>query len=170
MVIVKWILIGVAVLVVGGALLLTFGLYRLSKNQPATSEVPLGVENGQLKPCPESPNCVSTQAAEDDAEHYVEPIPFAGTREDIMGRLARWITEHPRAELVKREDAYLRAVFASKLFGFKDDVELYVPDGASVIHLRSASRVGRSDMGVNRKRYEEIRRVIGEFEQDIRSE
>ncbi len=160
MVIIKWILILVAAIVVGGALVLTFGLYRLSKNQPSTEEVSLGMQEGKLTPCPQTPNCVSTQADPSDEPHYVEPIPWHGSRDDLLGRLAKWIAEQPRAKLVTRRDNYLRAVFASQLFKFKDDVEVYVPEGEGVVHIRSAARVGQSDMGVNRKRYQTLRSII----------
>jgi uncharacterized protein (DUF1499 family) len=165
MVVVKWILIVVAVLAAGGGLVLTIGLYRLSRNQPGTDEITLGVSNGRLSPCPRTPNCVSTQADPADKTHYAEPIPWNGSREELLGRLARWITEQPRAEVVSRREEYLRAVFASGLFGFKDDVEVYVPEEQSAVHFRSAARVGQSDMGVNRKRYRQFRDFIEQLEE-----
>ena len=158
--VVKWILIVLAAIIVGGGLFITFGLYRISQRQPETSEIPLGLKDGRLSACPETPNCVATQADPEDETHYVEPIPFSGSGENLLGYLAEWISRQPRAEVVTRRDGYLRAVFSSRLFGFKDDVEVYVPEGRSVVHLRSASRVGKSDMGVNKARYQAIRDVI----------
>ncbi|MEO1134470.1 MAG: DUF1499 domain-containing protein, partial [Cyanobacteria bacterium J06639_1] len=62
-----------------------------------------------------------------------------------------------QTKVVERGDRYLYAEFTSKLMGFVDDVEFYADEAASVIHVRSASRLGKSDLGVNRKRIEAIR-------------
>jgi uncharacterized protein (DUF1499 family) len=160
MTVIHWSILVLALIIVGGALFVTFGLYRLSRTQPETSEVPLGETEGKLRPCPDTPNCVSTQADPHDETHYAEPIPYRGSRDDVLGRLAVWIEDQPGAQVVTRRNEYLRAVFASKLFGFKDDVEVYAPEDEKVLHLRSASRVGRGDMGVNRRRYQAIRDLV----------
>ena len=162
MVIVKWIFTVLGLLLIAGLLFVTFGLYRLSRKQPNTEEMVLGVKEGMLRPCPRTPNCVSTQADPADAEHYVEPIPLFESKETVLDRLADYIEDLPRAQVVEREDGYLHAVFASRLFGFMDDVELYVPEGEGVVHFRSASRVGVGDMGVNRGRYQMLRQVLEE--------
>ncbi len=159
---IKWILITLAGLLVVGALFVIISLYWLSKNQPATAEVNIGVQDGQLVPCPETPNCVSTQADPQDETHYAEPVPFSGQPEELLTFLEDWISEQPRAEVQSRNENYLHAVFASKTFGFKDDLELFIPDGSKLVHIRSAARVGRSDMGVNRARYQTIRDLLSE--------
>ncbi len=158
--IVKWVLIVLGGLVVSGGLFLTVSLFVASRQQPSTEEVDLGVEDGRLSPCPETPNCVRTQADPADETHYAEPIPYEGSTEQVLERLTDWIRQQPRAEAVRTEGRYLRAVFTSRVFGFHDDLELYLPKGESVVHLRSASRVGHSDMGVNRDRYRAIRDVV----------
>lgn len=160
MIILKWILITIAGLLVVGALFVAISLVWLSKNQPSTAEVNIGVESGHFAPCPETPNCVSTQADPQDAPHYVEPIPFSGEREQLLAYLADWIRTQERAEVISRSDNYLHAVFASRTFGFKDDLEIFIPDGSKHVHIRSAARVGRSDMGVNRARYETVRDLL----------
>lgn len=162
MTIVKWALILVGDLVVGGGLFLTVSLFVVSRQQPPTEEVDLGVENGEFRPCPETPNCVSTHAEPTNETHYVEPIPYEGSAEQVLERLRQWIRRQPRAEAVLSEGRYLRAVVTSRVFGFQDDLELYLPQGESVVHLRSASRVGQGDMGVNRERYRAIRAVVQE--------
>ncbi len=118
----------------------------------------LGVTEGRLSPCPDRPNCVSSQAP--DPDHYVEPLSYEGSREEARQRLKQVITDLPRAVITAESPAespdYIRAEFTSALFRFVDDVEFYFPE-EPVIHVRSASRLGYSDLGVNRQRVETIR-------------
>lgn len=109
-----------------------------------------------LAPCPDSPNCVSSQAT--DAAHRVEPLAFNGGAEQALARLRRVIEGFPRARIVREEGPRLRAEFTSLVFRFVDDADLHLDATARVIHVRSASRVGRYDFGVNRRRVEAIRR------------
>ena len=159
---IKWILITLAGLLVVGALFVIISLYWLSKNQPATAEVNIGVQDGELVPCPETPNCISTQANPQDETHYAEPLSLSGSREALLDFLEKWIQQQERADVIIRRKNYLHAVFASKTFGFKDDLEVFIPDSSKLVHIRSAARVGRSDMGVNRARYETIRDLLSE--------
>ena len=112
-----------------------------------------------LAPCPDRPNCVSS-LAEDDA-HRVEPLPLEGTPEDAISRLREIIEAMPRTTVDEVGPTYLKARFRSRLFGFVDDVEMAVDSDARLIHVRSASRLGYSDHGVNRKRVEAIRARYG---------
>ena len=110
---------------------------------------------GILPPCPGSPNCVSSQAM--DARRRVEPIRFTGDGASAWYRLRRVIVGMKRARIAEETDGYLRAEFRSAVFGFVDDVEFLLdPDGRR-IDVRSASRTGKYDFGVNRRRVEEIR-------------
>ncbi|WP_350431874.1 DUF1499 domain-containing protein [Shewanella sp. H8] len=126
-----------------------------------TGTVPtLGVSNDKLTPCPESPNCVNSQQSAADEEHYIEPIEFVGTRQQAQVRLLHILKAAERANIVVVEDNYIRVEFTSQIMRFVDDVEFYFPATASdkiTIHVRSASRIGRSDFGVNRERIEKIR-------------
>ena len=115
----------------------------------------LGVRDGRLAPCPAKPNCVSSQA--DDEGHRIGSLGFNGDPAAALQRLADVIAAQPGATLVTRRGEYLHAEFASALMGFVDDFEAHVGPGAHVIELRSASRLGTSDFGVNRKRVESIR-------------
>ena len=124
--------------------------------RPAT----LGVRDGRLAPCPSSPNCVSSRA-EDDV-HRVAPFTFTGTAGAAIGRLAGIVRSLPRASVVAASETYLHAEFRSAVFRFVDDAEFYADESAGVIQVRSASRVGSSDLGVNRKRIEGIRARWGE--------
>jgi len=108
-----------------------------------------------LAPCPSSPNCVSSLAT--DASHHVDPIPFTGNPAEAMRRLRAVIEAMPRTRIVSASDTALRAEFTSRLFRFVDDVDCIVDPAASAIQIRSASRVGYSDLGANRKRVEAIR-------------
>ena len=118
-------------------------------------------EEDRLAPCPGKPNCVSSQAA--DSAHRVAPLPFRGAADAAMRRLRAVIEAMPRARIVGATDQRLRAEFRSRLFGFVDDLDALADAAAGVIHLRSASRIGYSDLGVNRKRVETIRAA---FERD----
>lgn len=111
----------------------------------------------QLAPCPESPNCVNSQAPASDAVHMIAPLTYTGAANAAKARLREVIASMPRTKIVADDGSYLRAEFTSLIFRFVDDVEFLIDDATKTIHFRSASRVGRGDMGVNRKRMEEIR-------------
>ena len=115
----------------------------------------LGVIGGRLSPCRRTPNCVSSQADPADKEHYIAPIPFKG---DAIAAVREAVESMPRARIISADSHYLYAEFRSALLGYVDDVEFHY-DG-SVIHVRSASRLGRRDFGVNRARVEELRKRI----------
>jgi uncharacterized protein (DUF1499 family) len=115
----------------------------------------LGVRDGKLAPCPSSPNCVSSQSS--DKEHAVEPLRYSTTLQEAKARLETIIQGMPRTEIVTETGNYLHAEFTSLIFRFVDDVEFFLDDAAKLIHVRSASRLGKSDLGVNRKRIEAIR-------------
>jgi len=118
----------------------------------------LGVNNGQLVPCPKTPNCVSSQASAQT--HFIAPIYVHGTPLDAQVRLLQVLNALPRTKIVVAQDDYIRAEFTSKIFRFIDDVEFYFPSTKSektAIHVRSASRIGYSDLGANHARIEQIR-------------
>ena len=121
---------------------------------PAARRCPagLGLRDGRLAACPTNPNCVSTQAPPGRAR--VEPLGYTGTRDDARARLLALIAADPLARLVTAEREYIHAEW--RAFVFVDDVEFYLPADEPVVHLRSASRLGRSDLGANRRRYRAI--------------
>ena len=110
----------------------------------------LGVKDGKLKACPGTPNCVNSQS--EDPQSKIEPLPAISIAE-IKGV----VEGMEKTTIVEETDNYLYAEFQSKLMGYVDDVEFYVDSVANVTHVRSASRLGKSDLGVNRKRVEQIR-------------
>ena len=112
----------------------------------------IGVQNGRLTPCPESPNCVSS--FESDAEHGIQPFQAS------LRQVEQVLLGLDEANIVESSDGYLYAEFTSRLMRYVDDVEFLEDSTAGVIHVRSASRLGYSDLGVNRKRIENIRGLL----------
>jgi uncharacterized protein (DUF1499 family) len=113
-------------------------------------------KNGHFAPCPGSPNCVSTEARDDI--HTIAPISYSTDMENAKAKLIGVIRSMPRSKIVSERINYISAEFTSAIFRFVDDVEFFIDDDSKTIQFRSASRVGYSDMGVNRKRMEEIRK------------
>lgn len=120
----------------------------------------LGVADGRLAPPKRSPNNVSSQADRADREHYIAPIAFKGTVAAAMAAARRAVGAMERATIMREERGYLYAEFRSRLLGYVDDVELLYDEQAGVFHVRSASRLGRRDFGVNRARVEKLRSLI----------
>lgn len=118
----------------------------------------LGVQSGKLAPCPKTPNCVSSQSQ--DPQHRIEPLSYNSTPTEAMAKLKIVIENQERTKIITETENYLYAEFTSALMGFVDDVEFLLDDSNKVIHIRSASRLGKSDLGVNRKRIETIRATM----------
>jgi len=123
---------------------------------PTNQNMKPGVADGELSPCPKSPNCVSSLS--EDQSHYVEPLTYEVSQEEAREKLISVINSMKRSKILTAEMNYIHATFKSALFGFVDDVEFSFDDQRKVIDVRSASRTGYSDLGVNRKRVEEIRK------------
>ncbi len=123
----------------------------------------LGVHDARLAPPKRTPNNVNSQIDKNaDAEHYIEPLRFTGDARREWAALRQVIDGMPRVKVVKSEPNYLYAEFTSKLMGYVDDTEFYLDEKAGVIQVRSASRLGRSDFGVNRGRIEAIRAKLAQ--------
>ena len=112
-----------------------------------------------LGSCPSSPNCVSTQA-QDDEGHAIAPISYRKPRAEAKEALKEVIRSLPRMRLVEEDETYLHYEATSLLLRFVDDVEFLLDDQAKIIHFRSASRTGYGDLGVNRKRMEQVRALV----------
>jgi len=122
----------------------------------------LGVKEGRLAPAKPTPNCVSSQADPSDAEHYIAPIPFKGAAADAIAAARKAVEGMPGARVIRHEGAYLYAEYRTQIMRFVDDVEFFFDEKAGLLHVRSASRLGRRDFGVNRARVEAIRaRIAG---------
>ncbi len=118
-------------------------------------ETPGDLTMAKITSCPSKPNCVSSTAQ--DKAHSVAPIAFEGRADVAMARLKVVVASLPRTKLVSETADYLHYEVRTRFMGFVDDVEFGINEDKSVIEVRSASRVGYSDMGVNRKRVEAIR-------------
>lgn len=125
----------------------------------------LGVRDNKLAACPNTPNCVSSQSS--DAVHQIEPLTYSSTPEKALTNLKQVIQSLPRTKIITETQNYLYAEFTSAIMGFVDDVEFYLDEQAKVVHVRSASRLGKSDLGVNRKRIEAIRAKLQETESRV---
>jgi uncharacterized protein (DUF1499 family) len=119
----------------------------------------IGVRGGRLAPCKTSPNCVTSY----DHEGYsaIAPLKIDGDVATAMAKLKTAVGTLPRVTVVDANGGYLYVTQRSKLMGYVDDVEFLFDPGAGVVHVRSASRLGHSDMGVNRDRIERLRAALG---------
>jgi uncharacterized protein (DUF1499 family) len=122
-------------------------MFKFSGTRPSN----LGVEAGRLKACPASPNCVCS--SDSDKEHGIAAIAYG--QPDAMTKLKGIINGMERTAIIVESEDYLHVEFTTKLMGYVDDVEFYINGG--VIQVRSASRLGKSDLGLNRQRIEVIR-------------
>jgi uncharacterized protein (DUF1499 family) len=144
--------IAVIAIVIGFAFLLWSN--NIFAGSPPTN---IGVNNGRLAACPASPNCVSSGIPASDSQHAIAPLPLSGNPTTVMAKLKQVIQAMPRTNIIKETNNYLYVEFSSSLMRFVDDVEFYLDDNSKTIQVRSASRLGESDLGVNRQRIEEIR-------------
>ena len=120
----------------------------------------LGVRDNRLSACPSSPNCVSSQAS--DEEHRIAPLLFHGDPDSAFARLKQLLAKHNDTAVIDESPGYLRVELRTTLF--VDDGEFLLDRKGKVIHVRSASRLGYSDLGKNRSRMEEIRREFSPVE------
>lgn len=147
-------LIMIVPMVVIGLLLLVSGYFALQGYISRNANAP-GLSGGVLTPCGPKPNAVCSEAGADKS-HAIEPIVSSGLE---ISALVSGIES--MGGKVRQVDAnYLAAEFKSSVFGFVDDLELRKDSSEGVFHIRSASRVGYSDMGVNRKRVEQLRGLL----------
>lgn len=120
----------------------------------------LGLHDGKLAACKRTPNCVSSQADPADAVHYVPPIPFSGNSQEAIAEARATVEGMDRVRVIREMPGYLYVEFRSRLMRFVDDLEFVFDENAQLLHVRSASRLGRRDFGVNRARVEAIRSTL----------
>ena len=121
----------------------------ISRSKPS-----VGIVAGRLRPCSAKPNCVCSE--DEDMRSYVEPLVIIESPQSDWEKAKRVIREMG-GKIVREEDCYLWATFSTRIFRFIDDMELRLDEENKVIHVRSSSRVGYSDMGANRRRVEDLR-------------
>ena len=116
----------------------------------------------KVSPCPDSPNCVSSLST--DTAHFIEPLHYASSLADARQKVINILQNMKRVRLTEIEPDYVHAEFRSLIFQFVDDVEFYFPPEKPIIHVKSASRSGYYDFGVNRRRVERLRAAFGQTE------
>lgn len=136
--------------------------YKFPGSRPTT----LGARDGKLSRCPDGKNnCVCSQYRYSETfmgKDYVQPLTYAGEAGDAMTRVIAVLMQQPNCTIVTNTPHYIHAEFESPTLGFVDDVEFQLSPQERVIHLRSASRLGLSDFGVNRNRVRELREAFDE--------
>ena len=120
----------------------------------------LGIVDAQLTPCPSSPNCVSSDTI--SAEQKVMPFELTMPPTKAWDLLVEHVSQLPRTELVRQEPRYLYVECRSQFFGFVDDLEFHMRPEKKLVAIRSASRTGYYDFGVNRARIEKLRITLQE--------
>jgi uncharacterized protein (DUF1499 family) len=134
----------------------SLALVLLLSGCSGTPPTDIGVRQGHLTDCPSSPNCVSSQAL--DSAHKIAPLALTGDLASSRSRLLALLASQPRVTVVSEENNYIHAEFTSSLLRFVDDVEFLL--GPQAIEVRSASRLGYSDLGANRARVEQLREQL----------
>ncbi|MHB8742507.1 MAG: DUF1499 domain-containing protein [Sulfuricaulis sp.] len=129
--------------------LLFVGLSIHSRNRPE-----LGLLDGRLRRCPSTPNCVCSE--DQGKPSYIKPLSIKDNSQRSWEKIKRAIRDMG-GNIDTDRDGYLRATFTTRIFRFKDDLELRMDEQNRIIQVRSASRVGRSDLGTNRRRVENLR-------------
>ncbi len=122
------------------------------------AQVTLADGPDKSSPCPDSPNCVSSQSA--DEARFIEPLHYSGSPADARQKLIAILEGMNRVRLAKVETDYIHAEFRSSVFRFVDDVKFWFPPDKPLIHVKSASRKGYYDFGANRRRVERLREAI----------
>lgn len=114
--------------------------------------------NGKLPDCPEGPTCVSSQA--ERPEQKVDPIQYKGSPEEAKLRLRLAVESMPGTRIFQDDRVFMHVEFQSLVFGFMHDLEFLIDDTRKLIHVRSASRIGITDFGSNRRQVERIRNLF----------
>ena len=136
------------------AILLYFSFLNFTGGPPEN----LGVHKGKLKDVPASPNCVSSFANTQDSVHYIEPLEVKSPED--LSKIKEIVLSSPLNKLITEKENYLYFESRTMFFRFTDDLEIYIDTESKLIHFRSASRVGHSDFGCNRKRVEAIKKDL----------
>lgn len=158
----KWFLVLILVLVILAILAGQLGMFK------GVAPNDLGVAEGRLKLPADTPNSVSSQADlyPNHPQHSyarIEPLPSVGDSKSTLERIKAIIESMPGSEVITYQEHYLYVQFTTRVMKFVDDAEFWFDPQSNVVQVRSASRLGKSDLGVNRKRIESIRRQLKEI-------
>ncbi len=135
-------------------LLITMFLFACSGQRPLN----LGVQDNKLPACPKSPNCISSDA--DNESQRILPFQIKGASSEMWHLIKKSLLMLPRTKIITESPDYIHAECSSAIFGFVDDLELHLRPSNAIIAIRSASRLGYSDFGVNRKRIKTLRTML----------
>ncbi len=158
----KWFLVLILILVILAILAGQLGMFK------GVAPNDLGVAEGRLKLPADTPNSVSSQADlyPNHPQHSyarIEPLPLVGDSKSTLERIKAIIESMPGSEVITYQEHYLYVQFTTRVMKFVDDAEFWFDPQSNVVQVRSASRLGKSDLGVNRKRIEWIRRQLKEI-------
>lgn len=151
------------VFLLGGTILFSGQTKLLAGTKPNN----LGMATGQLLACPATPNCVNSRSL--DAEHRITPLTYTSSAEDAFNTLKTVVQSFKQSAIAQETDNYLYTEFTIPIVGFVDDVEFLLDKDTQLIHVRSASRLGESDLGVNRKRIETIRAKFNQLQTEVKA-
>ena len=136
-------------------------IYAASKSTNPAPLGSIGIDGDNLfRPCPDSPNCISTQANPTNETHFIKPLTYHTSRQKAIEIIHHVITDMPRTKIITLSSNYIHIEFTTTLWRFVDDVEFYFPADQKVIHFTSRSRIGYSDLGLNRKRSLKIAKLF----------
>ena len=143
------------IFIIGTVLLIaSMPLLSCSGKRPSN----LGISDSRLAPCPASPNCLSSD--DSDSAHKISPFQLMKPATEVWQTVRKLVSEMPRTRIVNETSDYLHAECRSGVFGFVDDLELHLRPSEGIIAVRSASRLGYSDFGVNQRRIETLRAAL----------
>ena len=142
--------------------LLAAGALHLAARHSRTAPPTYGLADGLLRPCPSTPNCVGSEQGTSRAEQRISPLRLDGRSPEMAWAGLQRVVRAEDGELAVVTSDYLVATFRTPVFGFIDDFEARLEQNTGLIHLRSASRFGRSDFGANRKRVARIAALFDE--------
>ena len=142
-------------------ILILFGALRAAVGLASSATVshPPEARAGKLRlaDCPDKPNCQGSESSR--KQQQVAPFQHTGDTSAVMLNLAEMLDEQPGVAIISRTDNYLHATFTTRIMGYIDDVEFLLDELPGHIQVRSASRLGRSDLGANKKRIDKLRRL-----------
>ena len=118
----------------------------------------IGIRNNKLAECPDSPNCVSSQSEKES--HFMTSWKYKDSMDLVYNEMIEFFKKKNDVKIIETRKNYIWLTFTIPVMGFVDDVEFYFPENEKVIHFRSASRVGYSDLGVNKNRMNQLKKDL----------
>jgi uncharacterized protein (DUF1499 family) len=132
-----------------------------TRNFPPKKPAGIGIQAGSLALCGNKPNCVCS--LDNRPNHMISPLDWAGSESMGIEKIEVMVNSYPRTKVISKSNNYLHAEFRTLIFGYVDDVEFLVDVNAKKIHMRSASRLGYSDLGANLSRVEKLRTLFAQI-------